>query len=126
MKKLFQILIVLSLVLFAVSAIAGTVTFSWTPNTDAITGYRIYRGTAPGKEDLSKPVVDVPCKANDSSCATATDPNVPDGQVFYWVGRAYNSAGIMGPVSDEATNIGPVKMGGFKIKSITTTFIPTQ
>lgn len=85
----------------AVSASAQTVYSAvWDANTDEYTvGYRVFGGTASGVYSWS---VD----AGDRTSATL--PPLAPGTSYYFIVRAYNSAGQYGPPSNEAT----IDLGG--------------
>jgi predicted phage tail protein len=70
-----------------------TVTATWDANTDPYTaGYRVYIGTRPGEYPWSQDV------------GTATSvPLTLDSGSYYFVVRAYNAAGELGPESNQAT-----------------------
>ena len=70
-----------------------TATVSWDPNPDSYTvGYRLYYGTEPGTYDTS---VDV-------GSAVSVPITLSPGDVYYFVVRAYNLQGTLGPASAEA------------------------
>lgn len=78
----------------ASSAEAQRVTAVWDANTDPYTiGYRLYIGTAPNRVDAD---IDV-------GSATSYPIDLPPGRPYYFVVRAYNQAGQLGPASNLAT-----------------------
>jgi hypothetical protein len=87
--------LILALCLGAFASVASAQTYSvaWDRNTDPFTvGYRVFGGTSPGVYTWSI----------DAGNATSTPLNVPVGASYYFVVRAYNAAGDMGPASNEA------------------------
>jgi hypothetical protein len=83
----------------AATSSSGTIHLAWTAPADTggapITSYRVYRGTAPGQEDLVTPV-------GTTSTTSFDDTGVTAGTTYSYVVAAVNSAG-QGPVSGEAT-----------------------
>lgn len=82
-------------VLLAWSGIAEArpVTAVWDANTDAVTsGYRLYYGTSPGLYSVEIDVGNV----------TSHRLDLTPGTMYFFVVRAYNSSGGVGPPSDEA------------------------
>ncbi len=75
---------------------SGTVSLSWAPPINnggtTITGYKIYRGTAPGKYN--------PIKTTDGNARSYVDGNKANGTTYYYVISAINSVGE-GPLSSE-------------------------
>jgi hypothetical protein len=79
------------------SAAAAQTTYSavWDANTDPHTvGYRVFGGVASGAYTWS---VDV------GNATTAALPPLSPGSSYYFVVRAYNAAGELGPASNEAS-----------------------
>jgi hypothetical protein len=77
------------------SAAAAQTTYSaiWDANTDPHTvGYRVFGGVASGAYTWS---VDV------GNATTAALPPLSPGSSYYFVVRAYNAAGELGPASNE-------------------------
>ena len=86
-----------ALVLAAIGASTAeaqiTATVSWDPNPDSYTvGYRLYYGTEPGTYDTSV----------DAGSAVSVPITLSLGSVYYFVVRAYNLQGTLGPASAEA------------------------
>jgi len=81
------------LLMVAPASAQVTVTATWDANTDPYTaGYRVYIGTQPGQYPWSQDV------------GTATSvPLTLDSGSYYFVVRAYNAAGELGPESNQAT-----------------------
>jgi hypothetical protein len=74
-----------------VAAQAGTVTVAWDPDPDPdVTGYMISWGTASGQYPNT---LDVGAKT------THVFTNMPANGKFYYVVRAYNFMGTLGPAS---------------------------
>jgi hypothetical protein len=80
------------------SASAGVVTLAWNANPEPdIAGYVVAYGTSPGNHPLT---VDV------GNRTTWQLPGLVSGQRYYFVVRAYNTAGLMSPPSSEVdTNV---------------------
>jgi titin len=80
------------------TASAGQIALGWAaPSSNggaAITAYNIYRGTAAGAESTTA--------IGTSTSLTYTDSTVVSGQVYYYVIKAVNSAGV-GAASNEAS-----------------------
>jgi len=78
---------------------AGLIHLTWTAPTNTggapITSYRVYRGAAPGQENLATPI-------GTSSTTSFDDTTVTTGTSYSYVVAAVNSAG-QGPVSSEVT-----------------------
>ncbi len=82
----------------ASAAEAQRVTAVWDANTDPHTiGYRLYVGTAPNQVDAEF----------DAGNTTSYPITLPAGPTYYFVVRAYNQAGQLGPASNLATFTGP-------------------
>lgn len=77
----------------------GSVALTWSAPTstggEAVSSYRIYRGTTPGGEDLGTPL-------GSSSTTAFDDTTVTPGTTYSYVVTAVNSAGE-GPLSSEVT-----------------------
>jgi predicted phage tail protein len=82
------------------AATAQSLRVSWDANIDPFTaGYRIFGGTQPGVYSWT---VDV------GNTTTAPLPPFPPGSSYFFVVRAYNAIGEMGPASNEASiDLGP-------------------
>lgn len=75
---------------------AKSITLTWTAPSDggtAVTGYKIYRGSASGGESLLKLI---------GPNTTYVDPGLPDNMLYYYKIRAINSQGD-GPISSEVS-----------------------
>jgi hypothetical protein len=82
--------------LLAASLQAAVATCLWDANTDGVTvGYRVFYGLAPG--DTTTGSVDA------GNTTTATVQNLTPGIRYYFVVRAYNAAGDLGPPSNEVS-----------------------
>lgn len=110
MKVIIAVIIILVVILVGIlvtssSAYAATdVHFLWEPNSEPdLAGYRIFRRLPGEQYDYTSPVVDIPCGANDSTCARGFDPLVPDG-TYFWVVRAYDTEGYESEDSNEQTD----------------------
>lgn len=92
-SMLSKTLVVGALLAAAAPASAGTLTLAWDPNPETnIAGYRVAYGTAPGSHPT---VVDVGNKLN------VQIRNLQDGQKYYVVVMAYNTAGLVSAPSQE-------------------------
>jgi uncharacterized protein YdeI (BOF family) len=77
-----------------VAAQTTTVGLEWDANTDGnTTGYRLYWGTSP----TTMP------NAVDAGNATTRQLTLNNGSTYYFVVRAYNASGVMGPASNQAS-----------------------
>lgn len=94
-RRLLKALATVVLVVAAASsAEAQRVTAVWDANTDPYTvGYRLYVGTTPNRIDAD---IDV-------GNTTSYPIDLPPGRPYYFVVRAYNQAGQLGPASNLAT-----------------------
>ena len=90
--------LLLTALLVAAPAAAGTLTLAWDANPETnIVGYRIAYGTTPGSHPT---VVDV------GRSLTWQIRGLQDGQKYYLVVMAYNSNGLVSDPSDEvAANV---------------------
>jgi titin len=78
---------------------AGQIQLNWSAPASVgggITEYRVFRSSTPGGEGTT-PVITVP-----GTSLTATDVNVISGNLYYYVVKAVNTAGI-GPASNEVS-----------------------
>lgn len=100
---------------FVFQAHAADLNFEWTPNTEAITGYKIHYGTESGNYTE---VVDVGLPATTDGKVRGTVLGIPENVPYYFSATAYNHD-QESPYSDEvaytATWSVPVKVGGFMI-----------
>ena len=79
---------------FAVESEARPYTLKWDANVDGVTtGYRVYYGTAPGTYQ--------PVDGIDVANATQFHVDLLPGVTYYFVVRAYNADGELGPPSSE-------------------------
>ena len=80
------------------SGTLGGARVRWNASTDniAVTGYNVYRSTAPGFTPASQNLVGT------TTSRTFTDTLVPGG-TYYYVVRAFDAAGNLSPASNEAT-----------------------
>ena len=89
--------VALLLVLSSASAFAQattTVTVAWDHNSDAHTvGYTLYYGTSPGSDQF----------LHDAGNQTTAQLTLTRGSIYYLRLRAYNSAGQVGPPSNEVS-----------------------
>ncbi len=85
--------VLLTLVLWGLGAAAlSAVTASWSPNPEPdIAGYRLSYGLASGVYTTTVDVGNV----------TSFSVNLPAGGPYYVVVAAYNTAGLVGPMSQE-------------------------
>ena len=89
-----------------IQAYAGQASLSWeAPSTNEdgtsltdLNGYKIYYGTAPGNYTQN---IDV------GNVTTYNFTNLTDGQTYYFVATAYNSARVESSYSNEVTKIIP-------------------
>lgn len=105
-----KILLALAMFCFGLCAIvfltgvarAGSVTFSWLPNSESdLAGYKLHYGPVPG---IYTDVVDCGLQAADESGRVFyTAQGVPDGNTFYAL-TAYDSAGNESGYSAELSN----------------------
>jgi hypothetical protein len=87
-------LIILFFLTVVLSLSANATTLAWNANTDGVTtGYDVYIGTAAGAETL---------KAN-VGLALTYDPGVLAPGTYFSVVRAFNSAGVTSPPSNEVS-----------------------
>jgi hypothetical protein len=71
-----------------------TVTATWEANTDSLTrGYILYYGTSPGSYQWSQ----------DTGAQTSAQITLSQGSRYYFIVRAYDATGVLGPPSTEAT-----------------------
>lgn len=77
----------LLLLLWPSTCIAADLTFSWLPNTDATTGYKIYYGTESGVYTES---VDVGNPEPVDGRILGTVTGIPYGQEYFYAATAYN------------------------------------
>ncbi len=106
LKIMRIVCLLVSLLSLASAAQAGSVTLAWTPNADGNTvGYRIYWGHQSGAYGGS---VDV------GNVSTWELNGLADGVPYYFVVRAYNSAGMLsGPSTEVSKRIGvPTSVAG--------------
>ena len=97
-----------------IQAYAGQASLSWeAPSTNEdgtsltdLNGYKIYYGTAPGNYTQN---VDV------GNVTTYTFTNLTDGQTYYFVATAYNSAGVESSYSNEVTKIIPASIQAYTL-----------
>jgi fibronectin type 3 domain-containing protein len=61
------------------------VTLSWSASTSSVTGYNIYRGTAPGSYTKLNPSVD--------ASTTYTDNTVVPGTTYYYAATSVSTSG---------------------------------
>lgn len=94
--RLCSIGIVLTLLAgHATALIAGTATLTWSPNTDATTGYLVYFGTASGTYGTPIDVGNVTTYSM-STLTTGT---------YYFALKAYNSSGVQSGFSNEVAKL---------------------
>ncbi|RJP79121.1 MAG: VCBS repeat-containing protein [Desulfobacteraceae bacterium] len=82
------------------SILPKEIVLSWTPNKDAVAGYRIFRRTIDGQYDYSKPISSIPS----SGCTSEkcfTPISLTPFQDCYFVVRAYSGANVESPNSNE-------------------------
>lgn len=77
------------LLLWPSACIAADLRFSWLPNTDAVTGYKIYYGTETGNYTES---VDVGNPEPVDGRIIGTVTGIPYGQEYFFAAAAYNPA----------------------------------
>ena len=87
MKK-WILLIILTVVLFAITANAAEVTVTWSPSERA-TGYNLYIGTASGNYTYGL----TPYDTGDVTTYTLTIPKLQDDQEYFFALTAYNQYG---------------------------------
>jgi hypothetical protein len=88
------LLAILAALVTAGAANARPVTAIWDPNSDQhTTGYRLFYGISPGSYDVQVDVGNV----------TTRVLHLPAGRTYYFVVRAYNILGQLGPPSNEAS-----------------------
>jgi hypothetical protein len=109
MKRLILAIFIL---LFAVSAQAGTtLTFAWDASQSTVK-YNVYQSATDSFTKASTKV------CTDVTVLTCTVPNVPDG-MFWYAATAKDAAGnesdFSTSISFNGDTIPPVKPGGFKI-----------
>ncbi|TKB23225.1 fibronectin type III domain-containing protein [Desulfopila sp. IMCC35006] len=90
LHKIFQTLNLSVFLLFftAISSHAADATFSWTPNTESVSGYKIHYGTSSHNYTF---VVDagLPKAVNGSIVATVS--GLQEGQTYYFSATAYTA-----------------------------------
>jgi len=91
-------LVTAALLCIVAPAMAAPATAQWTANADGVTtGYRVFYGTATGTYNVSPPEgVNVP-----GAGSTSLVVDLTPGQLYFFIVRAYNSSGELGPASDE-------------------------
>jgi len=77
-----------------------TVSLSWSENDSTVTGYNVYRGTAPGG-----PYSQI--NSGLESSTSYTDSTVVSGQTYYYVTTAVDESGEQSGNSNEATAVVP-------------------
>ncbi len=77
------------------------VTLSWTASTSSVSGYNVYRGTAPGGPYTTS------LNSTPITATSFTDTTVQSGQTYYYVTTAVSSAGTSG-YSNQTTAVVPV------------------
>ncbi|MBA3944323.1 MAG: Ig-like domain-containing protein [Herpetosiphonaceae bacterium] len=94
---------------------ATSLTVSWTASTDpddAVAEYHVYRGTTPGGESTT-PIAIVP-----GTVTNYVDTTVGNGQTYYYVVKAYDTALNASPASNEVGHMVTAKLihTTFKVK----------
>lgn len=97
------LLLLLALLFSAGAASAQSYSVTWDRNADPFTvGYRIYGGIQPGNYIWSQDV---------GNATSASLPPLPPGGTYYFIVRAYDASGRLGPGSNEASiDLGPPGM----------------
>jgi len=72
-------------------AVQYSVNLSWSPSTSSVSGYNVYRGTAPGSYSKINGTL--------NSNTAYTDSSVVGGTTYYYAATAVNSAGQESPYS---------------------------
>lgn len=102
MQRLLLSWLVLTFALVASSARAATVTLAWDPNTESdLAGYRVLYGTSSGTYTTT---VDV------GNVTTWAFTGALEGQTYYFVVQAYNTAGLRSANSLEVSETVPVTL----------------
>ncbi len=88
-------IIVFSVFFFSAAAFAGTVKLAWDANTETdLAGYRVFSHRTNGSYDYSSPT----WSGTENSC---TLENLDEGSDYYFVVRAFNTAGVESGDSNE-------------------------
>jgi hypothetical protein len=101
--------------LASVSAHAGSVTLAWDPSPDpAVTGYRVFYGTAPGVYSQS---------VNVGNTTSHTVGSLDDTTTYYFSVRSYNANEVLSTPSNEVKRIGaftddPLTPGTHKMRLV--------
>jgi len=101
-RCLFAVLFLCLFVMGPGPGYTGEVTLTWDANTETdLAGYKVFAGTSSGSYDVNNPI-DV---GNWTSC---TMSGLQEGTTYYYVAKAYNTAGLESDYSNEVSYNAPV------------------
>jgi hypothetical protein len=83
------------------STLPKEIVLSWTPNKDAVAGYRVFRRTIDGQYDYSKPIASIPSSGCTPEKCFSQIPIEPL-QDCYFVVRAFSQSNVESRNSNEA------------------------